>query len=630
MSTSSAQERITIDIDTGGTFTDGVVSTGRQTWPIKVLTTPHDLTIALRELIDEAADRVGVEQAELLRRVESIRYSTTLGTNTVIERSGPRLGLLVAEDAMATIRDAPAGSLVADILDPLDWHVRSLALTGDDDADREPVLQAVEELLEGGAERLVVVLPDADGSREEAVRRIVFGEYPRHILGALPVLFSSELAADTDLSRRIATALLNAYLHPQLETFLYEAESVLRSRGLHRPLFVFCNDGTTNRVAKVTALKTHNSGPAGGVEAARALARHYGFARVATIDIGGTSTDVAFLADAGIEERRRGGIDGTEVSLPMRQIDALGGGGGTIAEVDAGGVLQLGPRSAGAAPGPACFGFGGTEATVTDANLTLGVFDPEQRFAGRVALDPARAKAAIEQHVAGPLGLSAHAAAHAVRTALEERIGTHLRAGFDARHSRDSVLIAFGGGGAVHAARIAEHAGIDRVLVPGLASVCSAFGIGFADVEHRYERIVPAADTAAADTAERELTERARIDMRGEGFSLDDVTFAVTSSPADGDTVGVALTAKAALPHVGFPAAQQPATAPEPASTRKVWWDGETATATPVYRTDAVAQTTAPITGPAIVAGDIVTVCVPPGWTLQRDQYDQSFLTREA
>jgi N-methylhydantoinase A len=625
----TTEQRITIDIDTGGTFTDGVVSTGGETWPIKVLTTPHDLTIALRELIGEAAGRVGVEESELLRRVESIRYSTTLGTNTIIERSGPRLGLLVSPAALEVVRAAPAGTLVADILDPLDWHVRPVALTGDDEADREPVLRAVEELLEGGAERLVVVLPDADGGSEEAVRRIVFGEYPRHILGALPVLFSTELAPDTDVARRVATAVLNAYLHPQLETFLYEAESVLRARGLHRPLFVFCNDGTTNRVAKVTALKTHNSGPAGGVEAARALARHYRLDQVATIDIGGTSTDVAFLTGAAIEERRRGGIEGTELSLPMRRIDALGGGGGTIAEV-AGGALQLGPRSAGAAPGPACFGFGGTEATVTDANLTLGVFDPGQRFAGRVALDSGRARRAVEQHVAEPLGLTVEAAAHAVRDALERRIADHLRAGFDERGRGDSVLIAFGGGGAVHAARIAEHAGIGRVLIPGLASVCSAFGIGFADVEHRYGRIVPAGEDALAESAERELTERARIDMRGEGFSLDDVTFQTTRTSADDGTVDVGLTARAALPHIAFDVRERPATAPAPAASRDVWWDGEQPTRTPVYSAAAVDATHARIAGPAIVAGDIVTVCVPPGWALERDEYDQSFLTREA
>jgi N-methylhydantoinase A/oxoprolinase/acetone carboxylase beta subunit len=617
--------RITIDIDTGGTFTDGVVSTGSQTWPIKVLTTPHDLTISLRELIEEAAGRVGVDEAELLRRVESIRYSTTLGTNTIIERSGPRLGLLVDEEALAAIKAAPAGSLVADLLHPVDWHVRAVALTGDDSVDGEPVLQAVEELLEGGAERLVVVL-EADGA-EDAVRRIVFSEYPRHILGALPVLFSGELAADADLGRRIATSLLNAYLHPQLETFLYEAESVLRARGLHRPLFVFCNDGTTNRVAKVTALKTHNSGPAGGVEAAAALARHYGFGQVATIDIGGTSTDVAFLTGARIEERRHGGIEGTELSMPMRRIDALGGGGGTIAEVTPDGTLQLGPRSAGAAPGPACFGFGGTDATVTDANLALGVFDPGQRFAGRVALDTDRARRAVEQHVAQPLGVSVHEAAHRIRDALERRIGAHLQAGIAKRGNEECVLIAFGGGGAVHAARIAEHAGIDRVLVPGLASVCSAFGIGFADVEHRYGRIVPAGEV---ERAEQELTERARIDMRGEGFSLDDVTFATTRSPADNGAVDVGLTARAALPHIAFTAAKRPTDVPAPTSTREVWWDGAGATPTPIYAAADVDAREARIAGPAIVAGDIVTVCVPPGWALEHDPYDQSFLTREA
>ncbi|EHN12894.1 Acetophenone carboxylase subunit Apc1 [Patulibacter medicamentivorans] len=624
----ATDNRITIDIDTGGTFTDGVVSTGAETWPIKVLTTPHDLTIALRELIGEAAGQVGVDEETLLQRVDSIRYSTTLGTNTLIERSGPRIGLLVNAGGAAAVAAAPPGSLVADILDPVEHHLRRIDLSGDETTDAEPVLQAVEELLDGGAERLVIVLDDQ--AAEEQVRRIVFDEYPRHILGALPVLFGGELTSDPDLARRVATSLLNAYLHPQLETFLYEAESVLRARGLHRPLFVFCNDGTTNRVAKVTALKTHNSGPAGGVEAAAALARHYGLGQVATIDIGGTSTDVAFLTDARIEERRRGGIEGTECSMPMRKIDALGGGGGTIAEVGADGRLQLGPRSAGAAPGPACFGFGGTDATVTDANLTLGVFDPEQRFAGRVALDPERARNAIQEHVAGPLGLSAEAAADRVRVALEERIGGYLRDGLGSRGAGERVLIAFGGGGAVHAARIAEHAGIDRVLVPGLSSVCSAFGIGFADVEHRYERVVPGGGEQLAAEVERELTERARIDMRGEGFSLDDVVLDVARGEDDEGRLTVGLTARAPLPHLAFAATERPTDPPTPSGERDVWWDGTAPRRTPIYADADVRARNARIAGPAIVAGDIVTVCVPPGWALERDAFDQSFLTREA
>ncbi|WP_320669487.1 hydantoinase/oxoprolinase family protein [Patulibacter defluvii] len=618
---------ITLDIDTGGTFTDGVVSTDGRAWPVKVLTTPHDLTIALRDVVADAATQIGIGEAELLQRLASIRYSTTLGTNAIIERSGPRIGLLVSEAGHRDVRDELDGTLVAELLEPVDWRVRTLALTGDPERDAEPVLQAVEALLGYGAERLVVALDDPQA--EDAVRRIVFREYPRHILGALPVLFSSELVDDPARGRRIATAIVNAYLHPQLERFLYEAESSLRGRGLRRPLFVFCNDGTTNRVAKVTALKTYNSGPAGGVEAAAALARHYGFARVATIDIGGTSTDVAFVRDGAIERRERGRVDGVETSLPMRAIDALGGGGGTIAEVGPHGALALGPRSAGAAPGPACFGFGGTEATVTDANVVLGVYDAEQRFAGRVALDPERARNAIAP-VAEALGLSVVGAAARIRQALEERIGEHLRRGIAERGGGDWVLLAFGGGGAVHAARAAEHAGVDRVLVPGLASVCSALGVGFADVEHRYERVLPSADEASAAALEEQLLERARIDMRGEGFALDEIALTSERGSDDDGRRTLSVVARAALPHPPLEAVERPTDLPEPVAVRDVWWDAEAARATPVHDAEAIAARQVAITGPAIVAGDIVTVCVPPGWRFEHDPFAQSFLTREA
>jgi N-methylhydantoinase A/oxoprolinase/acetone carboxylase beta subunit len=624
------EDRITIDIDTGGTFTDGVVSFNGASLPVKVLTTPHDLTIALRELVDAASDKLGIDQADLLRRVESIRYSTTLGTNTVIERTGPHLGLLVTSTALDEVRKIPVGSLIGDIIDPFETHVRGVTMTGNEDADAEPMLSAVEQLLDAGAERLVIVLPDADGSAEAQAKRIVFREYPRHILGALPVLFSNEVAPDPKLVRRVSTALLNAYLHPQLEHFLYEAENVLRDRGLTRPLFVFGNDGTTNRVAKVIALKTHNSGPAGGVEAAAALARHYDLDRVATIDIGGTSTDVAFLEGAAIEQERRGRIEDAEVSLPMRRIDALGGGGGTIAEVRDG-EFRLGPRSAGAAPGPACFGFGGVEATTTDANLVLGFFDPSQPFAGRITLDSDRARHAINERVAEPLGLSVEQAAHQVSGALEQRIGESLRRGIEARGGTpcDWTLLAYGGGGAVHGARIADHAGIHRVLVPGLSSVCSAFGIAFADVEHRYERLVPAEQDALTEVAELELTERARIDMRGEGFSVEDVEIVCERNPVEG-AIEVTLAARAPLPHITLEARERPSEPPEPTGSRLVWWFASGATDTPLYDATAVEERHARIHGPAIVAGEITTICVPPGWVLERDRYDQLFLTGEA
>jgi N-methylhydantoinase A/oxoprolinase/acetone carboxylase beta subunit len=623
-------DSVTIDIDTGGTFTDGVVSSNGQTWPVKVLTTPHDLTIALRDLIAEASAQLDVDPDDLLRRVAAIRYSTTLGTNTVIERNGPRIGVLLPADAGPLDEWFRPGTLIGDVLDPLEAHVRGVGLTGDEALDAEPVLSAVEALLDAGAERLAVVVPDAEGRAEAEIQRIVLGEYPRHILGALPVVFSSQLTADTDLKRRITTAVLNSYLHPQLEHFLYEAENVLRDRGLNRPLFVFCNDGTTNRVAKVTAIKTHNSGPAGGVQATAALADQYSLSHLATIDIGGTSTDVAFVIDGAIEEMRHGAIEDAELSLPMRCIDALGGGGGTIAEVRDG-ELALGPRSAGAAPGPACFGFGGTDATVTDANLVLGLFEDGQRLAGRVPLDAARARASVLRHLAEPLGVGVEHAAVQVRQTLERRIGEHLREGMMSRASgADWVLVAYGGAGPVHAARIAEHAGIDRVLVPGLASVCSAMGLGFADVEHRYGRVLPRGDAELAGRIEQELRDRAAIDMRGEGFSLDDVSISIAREPlADGEEE-LALTASAPLPKAAFAAQERPSELPPPVGSRAVWWSEAEATDTPIFAARELEQAHTRVPGPAIVAGDISTVCVPRGWTLERDVYDQYFLTREA
>jgi N-methylhydantoinase A/oxoprolinase/acetone carboxylase beta subunit len=621
---------VTIDIDTGGTFTDGVISSGGQTWPVKVLTTPHDLTIALRDLIEEASARLIVESDDLLRRVVAIRYSTTLGTNTVIERNGPRVGLLVREEVDQLDEWFQPGTLIGDVLDPFYEHVRDVRLTGDETLDAEPVLSAVEALLDAGAERLAVVVPDAQGRAEAAIQRIILREYPRHILGALPLLFSSQLTAETDLKRRITTAVLNSYLHPQLEHFLYEAENVLRDRGLHRPLFVFCNDGTTNRVAKVTAIKTHNSGPAGGVQAAAALAEHYNLSHVATIDIGGTSTDVAFVVDGAIEETRHGAIEDAELSLPMRRIDALGGGGGTIAEVRDG-ELALGPRSAGAAPGPACFGFGGTDATVSDANLVLGLFEDGQRLAGRVPLDAARASAAVAKHVADPLRISVEHAAVEVRETLERRIGEHLREGMKGRaDGADWVLVAYGGAGPVHAARIAEYAGIDRVLVPGLASVCSAMGLGFADVEHRYARVMHGADDEAAGRIEQELRDRAAIDMRGEGFSLDDVSISIARTTLADGAEELQLTASAPLPRATFAAHERPSEPPAPVGRRAVWWSASEGTDTPIFAAAEFERVRARVSGPAIVAGDISTVCVPQGWALERDAYDQYFLTREA
>lgn len=648
---STGTERITIDMDTGGTFTDGSVNAGGEVLALKVLTTPHDLSICFRDLIDTAARRLGLESRELLTRTEAIRYSTTIGTNTILQRNGPRLGVIVRDRDVATLATFAPDTLVGTILDPLEDRVRGVELDGGD-GDRERVLRAVEELLEASAERLVVAISGDDGAEERRIERIILEEYPRHILGALPVLFSSEMTEDPDIGRRTVTAVFNAYLHPDLEQFLYEAEDILRAEGYARPLFVFGNDGTSNRVAKVTALKTYSSGPAGGLEGAAALAGHYEFSRVATIDVGGTSTDLGFLADGEIETDARGVIAGAELSLPMRRIEALGGGGGTIATV-VDGVLKLGPESAGSAPGPACFGFGGTAATVTDADLVLGCYGDGARLAGRLALDRDRARQAIEQHVAGPLGCAVEEAAAGISDLLEQRVADAVSAGIAKRGGRpgDWVLMAYGGAGPLHAAGVADRAGIPRVLVPAQASVLSAFGIGFSDVEHRYERRVTPPEAASVAAATAELEHRATIDMRGEGLdpALVELTGRVRllrgdeelgalngedlgsalARHGDADAAAVEMIARGRLRHVTLDAVERPSEPPEPIERRPVRWSVGVDADTAIYAAQDVDGRQPRIAGPAIVAGEIVTIGVPPGWVLTRDRHDQFFLTHE-
>lgn len=647
----SLSDQLTIDIDTGGTFTDGTISDGKQVFAVKVLTTPHDLTVSFRNLIATAAERYGVEEVELLKRVVSIRYSTTIGTNTIIQKNGPRIGLLMLDSDLPLIRNLDDESLIGSILSPMENTVRGVDWRGVD-SDAKRVLEAVEYLLEHGAERLVVAISRDSEEIERRIKRIILSEYPRHILGALPILFSTEISMDSDIFRRTATAVLNAYLHPSLEHFLYNTEDFLRGLRYKKPLFIFSNDGTSNRVAKVTALKTYNSGPAGGLEGAANLARHYDLDRVVTIDIGGTSTDLSFIVNGQIEEQNPGEIDGTEVSIPLRKIVPLGGGGGTIARVRDE-EFQLGPDSAGAAPGPACFGFGGTEATVTDANVVCGYFKSNALLAGQVTIDGERAEKAVRTKVADPLGLSVEEAGLLIRETLEKRIGQAIRSRIESRgfHPGQFTLMAFGGAGPVHAAGIAAYAGINRVIIPDMCAIFSSFGIGFSDVVHRYERTIQP-DAGQFQEAANALTERAMIDMRGEGFDRQSIELnwqiqlldengaaAILEDLKDAEQelakrpnvteVKMLLQAKGRLPHLSLEEKDRPDISPSPREHRMVVWSAEQRVETPIYHLRDLDQVRAVIRGPAVVEGDNTTVVVPDGWVLARDRYDQYFLTRE-
>jgi N-methylhydantoinase A/oxoprolinase/acetone carboxylase beta subunit len=365
-----------INIDNSGTLTDICVWDGQAFNYTKTLTTPYDLSKCLFDGLTKVSASVfgGVDLEALLHSTKHIRYSTTQGTNALLERKGPRIGLVtddagVVEQLRSTESEA---GLFDDLIGP---RVAVVDPQADEDALVFDVVQQVNRLTTDGAARIVVAVGDADSPGERRLRNILLRKYPRHMLGSVPVLYTWEFTADRVRSRRIWSGVINAFLHPTMERFLYNAEDRLRSHRVQNPLLIYRNDGASSRVAKSVALKTYSSGPRGGLEGTRALAKAYDLKHVLMIDVGGTSTDVASVKDAQIALDRRGSIMGVPISFPMSNVYSVGVGGSSIITVKDG-AITVGPDSVGAAPGPACFGFGGTSATITDVNLLLGVLDP--------------------------------------------------------------------------------------------------------------------------------------------------------------------------------------------------------------------------------------------------------------
>jgi N-methylhydantoinase A len=356
---------------------------------------------------------------------------------------------------------------------------------------------------------------------EGRIKRLTLLRYPRHLLGAVPILFSHQLSDDLDNRRRTWSSLLNAFLHPAMERFLYSAEGVLREHRARNPLLIFCNDGASSRVAKTIALKTWGSGPRGGMEGAKALAQHYGRESLLTMDIGGTTTDIGLVEEGAVRERRWGKLEGIEVSVPLCEVESLGIGGSSIFRV-AKGSLHIGPESVGGVPGPACFGYGGKEATMTDAYLLLGVLDAESYFGGNLKLDAERAKAAIQANVGKPLGVSPDEALAKMENAYVEKIAAAASRLLSKPEA--SSLLAFGGAGPMSACRVAEKLGIREIIVPRMAAVFSAFGIGFSDIAHRYDAALTDCNEDQVAGLTGQLMQRARRDMFAEGFDLADCT----------------------------------------------------------------------------------------------------------
>jgi len=670
-----------IDIDTGGTFTDGFFLAGDQSASVKVPTTPHDLTECFLKCIEAGAKRFELPVEDLLHQTDVIRFSNTIGTNTIIQRNGAKVGLLLSRGRADLAPCAELGGktplVTPDMVGEIGGEIgpEGQVLSP---PEAEEVLSQAQKLIDAGARCLVLALEGSDRnpSNERLARSFIKELYPRDFLGSVPVFLSSDISRRGGGAQRVNAAVLNAYIHAKLVRLLYKAGEELRQRLYHKNLFIVHNNGAVARVAKTRAINTYNSGPAAGLLGARLIGGLYGADDLISADMGGTSFDLGYVRGGQPSYTLEPDVEGFPVNVPMLSIRAIGAGGGSIASVNGGG-LQVGPQSAGALPGPVCFDLGGGEPTVTDADLVLGLLDPDFFLGGAMQLNADKAREVISQKVADPLGASVEQAALAIKRDIDQAMAGELakvrkEMGADA----DPLLVVYGGAGPAHICDIASAAGLKKIAMTPFSAVFSAFSSLGMDVGHLYYRRVglPLEDQGLGEALTKALESmqsEARRDMRGEGFSPGDIAYALELlvQPAEGgpevkvaaaqglasdpaalqkvaDEAGALLTAQgwngqgslrlntlsllaqAEVPHYHFPSlppvegdAGKALKGERRVFTEK---DGQ-GSMVPVYDRERLGHGHN-LTGPALVESEHTTVYLPAGWGLEVDQYNNLLL----
>ena len=503
-----------VSVDIGGTFTDCFVVWNDHYIETKALTTKHNLALGFNEALDAACAEIGIQRTELLSSVDSVRYATTLGTNALIQLKGPKIGLLTTPGfrgmmpigrgrsygeghAISYQRNLPNArrpvplvpiEMVRNVRERIDYAGEILM-----PLDEQDVRLQIRDLLDKGAEAIVVTLTNGvvNPAHELAIQRIFLEDYPEHMLGAVPMLLSHQVAGRKGEYIRASSTIMDAFLHKVMYFGMSALELNLRASGYSKPMLVVHNSGGMAQLNSTDALQTVHSGPVSGVSAAEHLAKQAGLGNVVATDMGGTSYDIGIVVEGGekfydfmpvIEHRL--------VTVPMMHLVTLGSGGGSITSYDQMyKTVQCGPESAGSDPGPACYDRGGMKATVTDADLLLGYLDPDNYANGHIKLNPKRSRQAIEDQLADNLDVDVIEACKLVKSTVDadmaNGVATELRAfGYE---PENFTLLTYGGNGPLHACGIANKLGIDKILAPPFASVFSAAGAGNLNQMHIHE-----------------------------------------------------------------------------------------------------------------------------------------------
>lgn len=562
-----------ISVDIGGTFTDCFLVWDEHRVEAKALTTHHNLSEGFLSALSTAAADLGEETDDVLAGVESVRYATTLGTNALIQRSGPKLGLITTLGYEHTITlgrglqygdgltdleksDLPGADRPVPLIDP--EHIvgirERMDHTGDVviPADREDIRAAVQRLVEQGVRGFVVVLLHSvmNPAHEDLVEEVVLEEYPGSYLGAFPIVCSHDVSLKKGEYTRSMSAILDAYLHREMQHGLRSLERALRERGYRRPMQIVHNSGGMSQLNRTHALQTIHAGPVAGLNAAEQVSDELDIDELITVDMGGTSFDIGLVTGGGIRFYEFDPIvDRWRVQIPMVSMVALGAGGGSIARYDSThDGIEVGPDSAGSDPGPACFDMGGRLPTVTDADLVLGYLDPDYYHGGKLKLNRRRAEQAFASRLGKPLGISAQEAAASVRKIVDNNMaqGIFKEVALKGYDPRKFTILAYGGNGPTHACGFAEDLGVQRVLVPRNSAIFSAVGAGNMDQLHIHERSVYLSlyealsqslftDYEVLNDHIDELRERGRKDIVRQGHAPEAVEFRVEFDMRYGD-----------------------------------------------------------------------------------------------
>jgi N-methylhydantoinase A/acetophenone carboxylase len=694
-----------IDIDVGGTFTDLVLTLDGERSIVKSPTTPHDLSVGFLNAVEAAADRISLTVEELLPRIDIVRYSTTVALNRLLQRQGPRIGFvtteghedvihigrgaqwvdgqIIAERRNLCAQNKPeplvSRDLVVGIKERIDSKGHIIRPLDEDDVRRK-----LRTLMDRGARAIVVsfLWSFVNPVHEKRVREIIRDEYKEYHIGFVPVVMSHAVTPKLGEYERSMTAVLDAYLQHAMQTEICATWDKLREQGYRGTFLMIHNSGGSADIFKTPASRTFNGGPVSGLMGSAYFAGKLGYKNVIMGDVGGTSFDVALVVESSVRNYEfKPVIDRWMVNVTMMQTISIGAGGGSIAKVDRNGRLSVGPRSAGSMPGPVCYDLGGTEPTVTDADVVLGYINPGSYFGGQMPLNKAKAEKAIREKIAEPLGVSLFEGAAMIRSVVDANMASAIKREVHMRgyHPEEFVLFAIGGAGPTHVSGF--KADVPKAVVFPAAPVFCAMGSSIMDIVHLYEQsrrmvfMEPVTEKLvvgyeAFNSVVREMVDKANQELVSENLRPEEAIYSLELDMLYGGQVNVKRTScpllqiaseadaravydefekefsaafsplvvnrpggvyldnfvlRVTVPVKKPPIPEYPLQGADPSAarigSRQAYWPELKATAeTPIYQFEKLQPGNA-LVGPAVLEAELTTVVVPPGQKFSVDKH---------